>query len=176
MGAPLPPSIRAGLERLRRSARRELPLALEELQTRFADETFYVLALETSARCDSLGLLASSEEDLARRGLRGRWSPREWSLRLRSLSPLSETNESLDVLQGLARREGCVSLQAELRALFLELLADLSESGYCRPFGEPVLALVDLYAPRGSWLESARALNPPYLWAAIKAESSEDRG
>lgn len=172
MGIPLPPSIQAALERLRRSARGELPGALGELRARFAEETLYVLALETSARCDSLGLLAASEEDLARQGGAGRWSPRRWSLRLRSLSALAETNESLDVVHGLARREGCPDLSAGLRALFGELLEGLRESGYCRPFGEPLLVVLASDEPQDAWRASARALNPPYLAASIDAEDS----
>ena len=158
---PSSPAQIAALERLRRSARAELPGALALLRARFPDETFYVLALETTRDHDSLGVLGGSEEDLRHLGEEARWVPREWSRRPPSLSSLAETNESLDLLHNLTRHEGTDRL--DLSALWSELWEDLRESGCCEAFGRPLLTVVGPREP--SWREVAESLNPWVPWA-----------
>ncbi|MBL4849960.1 MAG: DUF4303 domain-containing protein [Planctomycetes bacterium] len=151
----------AARERLRRAARAELPSALAQLRERFPDETFYVLALQTTRAHDSLGLLGSSEEDLEHAGEEARWEPREWSRRLPSLGSLSVTNEALDLLHDLARREQAA--QPDLSEFWLELWRDLRESGCCEAFGRPLLTVVGPQTP--TWREVAEQLNPWVPWS-----------
>lgn len=134
------------------------------LRRRFPDETFYVLALQTTPQHDSLGLLGATEEEAERLGESGVWEPRDWTRRLPDLSALSETHDALDHLQGLARREG--RRPEDLSLLWIHLLAELRESGHCDAFGRPLLTLVG--ARRPSWREVAEELNRWVPWRELE--------
>lgn len=157
---PDPTPEEAASEWLLRSARVELPAALGLLRQRFPEETFYVLALQTTPQHDSLGLLGATEEEAERLGEAGIWEPRDWTRRLPDLSALSETHDALDHLQGLSRRAG--QGPVDLSRLWIHLLAELRESGHCERFGRPLLTLVGARTP--SWREVAEQLNPWVPW------------
>ena len=155
------PQEEAAREWLLRSARAELPYALSLLRQRFPDETFYVLALQTTPQHDSLGLLGATEEEAERLGEAGIWEPRDWTRRLPDLSSLTETHDALDHLQGLARSAG--QGPVDLSLLWIHLLAELRESGYTEAYGRPLLTVVG--ARRPSWREVAEELNPWVPWS-----------
>lgn len=147
-------------ERLLRSARLELPGALVLLRERFPEETFYVVALQTTREHDSLGLIGATEEEAERLGEEALWDPRAWTRRLPDLSSLNETHDALDLLQAVARREG--TGPPKLSLLWIHLLAELRESGCCDAFGRPLLTLVGARNP--GWREVAESLNPWVPW------------